>query len=146
MNLVAAILSAMAFASLAHAGTQDPSWCAEPGDRPAHCDRRTHGLMLWPPHGKIPFSRRYNLTVADVPRDEIPEICDRLWWGLNRWGMTCDTWSHGDKPYCRAASDNSTTLEWWFETSMLCDPWKVHGAWWHATENKYGGVWCCKLD
>lgn len=70
--------------------------------------------------------------------ENIRNICGKMWAGLKQFAACIVSSPHG----CGAWSENSTTVDWTFHTSVWCAFGMVEAAYWEGTHNEQGELRC----
>ncbi|KAJ0161660.1 hypothetical protein CTA2_5840 [Colletotrichum tanaceti] len=93
-------------------------------------------------HPELFFGLQYTIT-ASVPADKVADVCRAFIAGLESTRHCRGQFVAGRKPVCR---DDRGGLKIKLSTLKSCGQSMVHGAWFHATENKYGSVQCDTME
>ncbi|KAG8162043.1 hypothetical protein KVR01_007808 [Diaporthe batatas] len=92
------------------------------------------------------LEKKWVVTIAPVPKDQVGPTCHELWKGLKRQWLLCMVMSpHGCEEYYNDKGHLGPVgngLQWVFTTGLLCNAGMVESAFWEATHNNHGAVDC----
>ncbi|KAK6206796.1 hypothetical protein QIS74_13284 [Colletotrichum tabaci] len=79
----------------------------------------------------------YEITIEDVPRQDIKRVCNSLWNNLKGY-LDCMVY----RPNGCEEGYYDGDLYWYFTTSIVCSSEKVQSAFYGATKNNWGHISC----